>query len=156
MQSFNLSKFARGGVPTAFTTDGRDDPYRLNSGKPGKADSSDKLRAGNVPSAFNGSSGGGQAWSTNKEWPSDTPMITNFEGRPNELHGEGIVSDYGLSFHDDYEGQNGDASGESPLGRNSTVSRMIDDDSRDKKPYNISDVYSGGLLRSLRKRITNL
>lgn len=156
MGIFNLSKYARGGVPTAFTSDGRDDPYRLNSGKPGRADTSDKLRAGNVPSAFNGSSGGGQGWTDNKPWPSDTPLITDFEGRPNDLHGEGIVTDYGLTFHDDYEGQNGDASGESALGRNSTVARMVDDKTHDKKPYNINDVYSGGLLRSLRRRITNL
>jgi hypothetical protein len=153
---FNLSKVARRDPPTAFNpyAPERTDPYRMRVGKPGENDTADKLRAGNVPSAINQSSPGGEAWTTNKEWPSDTPLITDFEGRPNDLHGTGIATDNGLTFHDDYEGQTGDSSGESALGIASTVAKQIDGIDRDRKPYNVN--MSNSVLRTLRSRINKL
>lgn len=155
---YNLSKIARRDPPTAFNpyAPERLRPYRDNIG-PGQEQTVDLLRAGNQPSAINPSSGGGEGWSTNKAYPStDTPLIQNFDGRPNEIHGEGIVTQYGLAFHDDYEGQSGDSSGESALGIASTLSRIIDDNQRDRAPYNANQFMQSSVLRKIRSRISSL
>jgi hypothetical protein len=152
---FNLSKQARHDPPTAFDLLSPDmlDPYRLRAGKPGEGNPVDKLRAGNVPSAIN-STPGGTGFSDNKEWPSDTPLFTDFEGR--DVHEFGsLVTDYGMQLHDDYEGQRGD-SGESILGINNSVAAMVDGNDRDRKPFNINQYKNMNVLVEIRNRIRNI
>jgi hypothetical protein len=157
MKAFNLKKQSRRDPPTAFNpyTPERTDPYRMNVGKPGSEDTVDKLRAGDTSSAVRETPGGGSPWSTNLEWPTDQPFITDNEGRPKHENGLGLDTGFGSDLHDDYEGQNGDSSSESVLGKNSTVSRMLSND-RDRKPYNVNSVMTGGVLQGIRKRLRNI
>jgi hypothetical protein len=150
---FNLSKFSRNNLPQAFDKHApeRLDPYRINVGKPGSESTVDKLRPGNQPSAINPSSGGGSGQFENgPNWPSDSTILNDSDGHPKRDNGTGIVTDYGLSLHDNKEPNNDD----SVLGVNETVQRKLDDNNRDRPPFNINQ--DQGVLRSLRKRLKNL
>jgi hypothetical protein len=167
-KSFNLKKFSRRDPPTAFNpyAPERLDPYRKRVGEPGSEDTVDKLRAGhNPPERGGGMPGGGAAFTDNKPWPADTPLFETFEGTPEFEAGNassmGLTTDYGIDLQDDYEGQGGDYSSDAVLGRNSTVTRLLDDNSKegkphDRKPYNINQMVSGGVLKSLRTRLRNI
>jgi len=149
---FNLSKQARRDPPTAFdlTSPDRFDPYRINKGKPGSNDPSDKLRENSQPSAFNPTPGGGAAQFDNKEWPSDKSILTDNEGRPQHDNGPGLVTDHGIDMHDGVEPMQDDA----VLGKNETVTRQLDDNHRDRVPYNVNSNL--GVLRSVRNRLRSL
>lgn len=162
---FNLSKFSRRDPPTAFNpyAPERLDPYRTRVGQPGSEDTVDKLRPGHNPPDGGGMPGGGAAWSNNKKWPSDTPLIETFEGTPTYETGNpssgGLSTDFGIDLHDDYEGQGGDYSSDSVLGRNSTVVRKMDEDKdgpHDRVPYNINNKTQVSVLQTLRSRLRNL
>jgi len=146
MLPFNLSKTARRNPPTAFNPSDPllIDPYRKSKGKPNSGAGDDLLRPGET---------GGGPFSQNKEWPTDQPFITDDEGRPKNDNGTGIVTDYGLELHDDYQGQGGSSGSDAALGRNQTVTRQIDDN-RDRKPFNLNG--GDGVLRGLRKRLRNI
>lgn len=161
---FNLSKSARRDPPTAFNpyAPERIDPYRKRVGEPGSEDTVDKLRPGHNPPQGGGMPGGGSPWSNNKSWPADTPLIDTFEGTPTFETGNssnvGLATEFGVDLHDDYEGQKGD-SGEAVLGRNSTVSRMMEvtDESKphDRTPYNVNQTRAS-ILSGLRTRLRSL
>lgn len=143
---FNLSKLARRDPPQAFTLSDPSvrDPYRVLKGKPNSGSGDDLLRPGEI---------GGGPLSQNKQWPSDQPFITDNEGRPKNDNGQGIVTDNGLELHDDYEGQSGSSGSDSALGRNQTTIRNLDDNSRDKKPFNLG---GDNVLRTIRRRIRHI
>jgi hypothetical protein len=164
MFPFNLQKFSRRDPPTAFNpyAPERTDPYRKRVGVPGSEDTVDKLRPGHNPPESQGMPGGGSSFSNNKEWPSDVPLFDTFEGTPQSETGNassmGLTTDYGIDLQDDYEGQGGDFSSDSVLGRNSTVTRMLDDKNEDKphdrKPYNVNTHV--GVMKDLRVRLRSI
>lgn len=148
---FNLSKLARQDPPEAFdlTSPLLSDPYRLKKGKPGSGAGNDLSRPGDHGFS-NTTPSGGAAFSDNKEWPSDKPFISDEEGRPKHDNGTGIVTDHGLELHDDQEPSTGDAT----LGINDTVKRQLDDNGRDRPPFNVNSFQ--GVLKGVRSRLRHL
>lgn len=148
---FNLSKRARRDPPSVFdlTSPLLKNPYREDKGKPGSGAGPDLLRPGDVGFS-NTTPSGGAAFSDNKEWPSDKPFITDDEGRPKQDNGTGIVTDHGLDLQDDVEPELDDAT----LGIHETVKRQLDDNGRDRQPYNVNN--SNGVLKGIRKRLRTL
>lgn len=149
---FNLSKQARRDPPNAFdpTNPLLRKPYREDKGKPGSGAGADLIRPGDHGFS-NTTPSGGAAFSDNKEWPSDgASLINDEEGRPKHDNGTGIVTDHGLNLHDGPEPELDDAI----LGIHETVKREIDDDHRDRKPFNVNSV--DGVLKGVRKRLRYL
>lgn len=149
---FNLSKQARRDPPAAFDQSNPiwRNPYRENKGKPGSGAGSDLVRPGDVGFS-NTMPSGGAAFSDNKEWPSSpTQLITDEEGRENHDNGTGAVTDHGIALHDGVEPMSDDAT----LGRHETVGREMDDNERDRKPYNVNSANS--VLKGVRTRLRNL
>lgn len=155
---FNLSKQARRDPPTAFTPYDplRTDPYRLNKGKPNSGAGDDLLRPGHQGTS-NSPPSGGAAPFQNKEWPSDSSMLTNEDNNPKRDNGTGLVTDHGIRFHDDAEIGDGDGDSNgingSLLGENATVTRQMGDN-RDRAAFNPSS--TGGVLKRLRHRLRNV
>jgi len=148
---FNLLKQARRDPPTTFDYSNPlwRNPYREDKGKPGSGAGSDLLRPGSVGFS-NTTPSGGAALSDNKEWPSSpTQLINDEEGRENHDNGTGAVSDNGIALHDGVEPMTDDA----PLGRHETVGRNMDDNKRDRKPYNVNSL---SVLKSVRSRLRSL
>ncbi len=154
IKPFNLSKQSRRYPSKAFDPFDLDkkDPYRLNTGKPGYENPSDKQRMFSQPSPGSPLPGGGSGqFENDKNWPpSDENWLVDEEGRPRHDNGEGAQTPFGSDLHDNADPHSND----SVIGINSTVQRQIDDNHRDRKPYNVNS--HNGVLREVRRRIRSL
>jgi hypothetical protein len=131
---FNLSKYAqKKDPPRAFQAPvDRGDPYRRKKG-PGSGEGHDLLRPGDQGMADQSPDMSAGQFENDPNWPpTDQTFLTDDEGHPKRENGTGLVTDYGLDLHDSKEPSSVDA----VLGRNSTVTRMMDNDRDRPTPFN--------------------
>lgn len=152
LRPFNLSKQARRYPPNAFDSYSpeKSDPYRRNTGKPGSENTSDKLRMLSQPSPGSPMPGGGAGQLDNKEWPSGPSWLVDDENRPRHDNGEGAQTPYGSEAHDSPNPELDD----SVIGIHETTERMMDDNHRDRKPYNVNSNL--GVMRQVRQRLRTM
>ena len=153
---FNLSKIARRDPSAVFdvTNPLLKNPYREDKGKPGSGAGSDLVRPGSIGFS-NSTPGGGAAFSDNKEWPSDNAnLITDNEGRDIHDSPPGMDGGHGDTNYDDAENGTGSSGSDIGFARSNQVAREIDDNNRDRPPFNVNN--ANGILKGVRRRLRSL